>query len=453
MSTNENKKNAIKAEGMFDNVESRNEYIGKVEVLDEIKSVSLIPEMECMTIKQVADYYKVELSTLRKCYQRNKKEIDFDGVSVKTPTDFRKLSHALVKVKQDNGKLLVQIDDDITLEIPNRGIITFSKAAVLRIGMLLRDSRIAQEVRSKLIDSMENKTKSTEASVENTTLATRDNIEVTIIDQRVLLGKDFKMYGTFDEPLFLAKDVAEWIDYAKTGDGKRDVSRMLSNVDEDEKLVRKIFVSGQNRNLWFLTENGLYEVLMQSRKPIAKEFKKQVKAILRDVRKHGAYMTPSTIEKAITNPDFIIQLATALKKEQAERKRLETINGRLNTANNCLAAKNRLLTKEVLAWTDRNNINAVVRKLSGYLNISFSYMWNFLYKELLYRYGISVKHRAEIDERKGGKKKALLDYIHDDEWAKLEATIAAICEQNDIDSNKFFSEAINAQLKQEKLTI
>ena len=51
-------------------------------------------------------------------------------------------------------------------------------------------------------------------------------------------------------------------------------------MNEKRKLRETIFTSGQNREMWFLTENGLYEVLMQSRKPIAKQFKKQVKQIL-----------------------------------------------------------------------------------------------------------------------------------------------------------------------------
>lgn len=69
------------------------------------------------------------------------------------------------------------------------------------------------------------------------------------------------------------------------------MSRMLKTVDEDEKLVRTIFVSGQNREAWFLTEDGIYEVLMQSRKPIAKQFKKKVKEILKTLRKTGAYVS------------------------------------------------------------------------------------------------------------------------------------------------------------------
>ena len=147
--------------------------------------------------------------------------------------------------------------------------------------------------------------------------------ELQVIDERELFGKEFRIYGTAESPLFLAKDVAEFIDYAKTGKGSYDVSKMLSTVDEEEKLVRKIFVSGQNRNMKFLTEDGLYEVLMQSNKPIAKQFKKEVKNILKTIRKHGAYMTENTIEKALTSPDFLIQLATKLKEEQEARKRAE----------------------------------------------------------------------------------------------------------------------------------
>lgn len=61
----------------------------------------------------------------------------------------------------------------------------------------------------------------------------------------------------------------------------------LKNVDEDEKLKAIITHSGQNREMWFLTEDGLYEVLMQSRKPIAKQFKKEVKKILKQIRQTG----------------------------------------------------------------------------------------------------------------------------------------------------------------------
>ena len=119
--------------------------------------------------------------------------------------------------------------------------------------------------------------------------------ELQIIEEREVLGREFRIYGDFENPLFLAKDVAEWIDYAKTSQGYYDVSNMLKTIDNEEKLLRKIFVSGQNRDMWFLTEDGLYEVLMLSTKPIAKEFKKQVKEILKTIRKTGRYSKPMSV--------------------------------------------------------------------------------------------------------------------------------------------------------------
>lgn len=100
-----------------------------------------------------------------------------------------------------------------------------------------------------------------------------------------MLGKQFKIYGDLENPLFLAKDVAEWIDYSKSGNGSYNLTNMLKSVDEDEKLILKFLVAGQIRDTYFLTEDGLYEVLMLSRKPIAKQFKKAVKKILKLIRK------------------------------------------------------------------------------------------------------------------------------------------------------------------------
>lgn len=118
------------------------------------------------------------------------------------------------------------------------------------------------------------------------------NNELKVIDERELLGKEFRMYGDKENPLFLAKDVAEWIDYSFKDSRKvnRDISKMLNMVDEEEKVKNTLNLDGEdyshggvrvNTEMWFLTEDGLYEVLMQSRKPIAKQFKKEVKKILK----------------------------------------------------------------------------------------------------------------------------------------------------------------------------
>lgn len=153
--------------------------------------------------------------------------------------------------------------------------------------------------------------------------------KIQVFHKTTLLGKKLNVYGDAENPLFLARDVAEWLELT-------NVSDMISRIDEVE---RSKFNLGRQGESWFLTENGLYEVLMQSRKPIAKQFKKGIKEILRSVRKHGAYMTQSTLEQALTSPDFLIQLAIKLKEEQTKSAMLEEKNLILEEQNRVAAPK------------------------------------------------------------------------------------------------------------------
>lgn len=128
--------------------------------------------------------------------------------------------------------------------------------------------------------------------------------QISVLKQTELCGQQFTVYGSAQEPLFVAKDVACVIEHS-------DVSTMMRAVDGDEKLVQTIFVSGQNREVWMLTESGLYEVLMQSRKPIAKQFKKGVKTILKEIRTSGGYIATTQED----TPELI--MARALQVAQA----------------------------------------------------------------------------------------------------------------------------------------
>lgn len=139
---------------------------------------------------------------------------------------------------------------------------------------------------------------------------------IQVLSETELLGHKFTVYGTAENPLFLAKEVAECIDYAKTSQGYYDVSRMVGTVDEEEKYLRTIFVDGRNYEMWFLTEDGLYEVLFQSRKPIAKEFKKGVKEILKTIRKTGGYIAT----KSDDTPEEIMARALTIANETLARR-------------------------------------------------------------------------------------------------------------------------------------
>ncbi|MGL5086363.1 MAG: phage antirepressor KilAC domain-containing protein [Clostridium sp.] len=100
---------------------------------------------------------------------------------------------------------------------------------------------------------------------------------------------------------------------------------MFKGIDEEEKLMQTILASGQTREMWFLTEDGLYEVLMQSRKPIAKEFKKEVKKVLKDIRKNGLYVNTNTLDEMIAAQDLAIEMLQRIKEEKTQVKNLNGV--------------------------------------------------------------------------------------------------------------------------------
>ncbi len=120
------------------------------------------------------------------------------------------------------------------------------------------------------------------------------------------------------EPWFVAKDVCDILEISNNRDA-------ISQLDSDEKNTVAISdgIPG-NPNKTIISEPGLYTLIMRSRKQEAHEFKRWVThEVLPSIRKHGAYMTQQTLDKALTSPDFLIQLATKLKEEQEKVKELE----------------------------------------------------------------------------------------------------------------------------------
>lgn len=134
---------------------------------------------------------------------------------------------------------------------------------------------------------------------------------LTVIQETEILGKKIQMYGSIESPLFLAKDVAEWIDYQfVTGKKVRNTSKMLKLVDNDEKVKAILGIPTkdtpnkhgglrENTRVWFLTEDGLYEVCMQSRKPVAKQMKNEIKKYLKSIRLTGAAIPSGDEQKMV----------------------------------------------------------------------------------------------------------------------------------------------------------
>lgn len=130
--------------------------------------------------------------------------------------------------------------------------------------------------------------------------------EIKILHKSTFLGKEIDVWGTFENPLFRASDVADWLH-------NTNVSNMVKKVDEDE--VTKFNLGSRQGETLFLTENGLYEILMLSRKKEAKQFKKGVKAILHEIRTKGGYIASSVND----TPEAIMARALKIADETLKR--------------------------------------------------------------------------------------------------------------------------------------
>lgn len=130
-------------------------------------------------------------------------------------------------------------------------------------------------------------------------------------------GQNLTIIDTEGEPRFLLKDVCDILDI---GNARHVKTRLEKDVVSNYPLE----TSGGTQQATFINEDGLYDVILDSRKPEAKRFRKWITSeVLPSIRKHGAYATPETIENVLNDPDFGIQLLTNLKQEREKRTKLE----------------------------------------------------------------------------------------------------------------------------------
>jgi len=130
----------------------REQYIVRIEVLDKVKNLLLLPDIMLATTQQVADFYEVDKDTVTWHIRNNRDELNSDGLTVWNSNDFRKEFDSVLKISGRRGGFNVEFSNGDKLESSNKGTTLFTRRAILRIGMLLRDSNIAKEVRTQLLN-------------------------------------------------------------------------------------------------------------------------------------------------------------------------------------------------------------------------------------------------------------------------------------------------------------
>ena len=265
----------------------RDSRISHYEVLERVKNLLLIPGTEFATVKQVAEFYEVGEKAIINVYIRHSDELETDGMKIMSYKSFLNLQNE--GLKTGKGKSEITFSNGEIITIPNRGLKVFPRRAILRIGMLLRDSSVAKEVRTQLL-----------------------NIEEKTSNE------------------------------IKTED-----------INEEQRLITNVGMAFASGN---------------------------INDLLKATTEYNAFQN---------------RHITKLKED------------------------NKALTGDILEWKDRNKLNAGVRKLASVTKIYFGKMWNELYKNLQYKYGISLKRRGD---------KPYIQHVKQDEWKFVIMTFSAMCE-------------------------
>ena len=279
----------------------RDKSVEHYEVLEKVKELLLIPNTKWATQKQVAEYYEVGEKAIETIYSRHRDELESDGVSLKSYKEFLNIQNEGLEISYVVGKTIFTFANGNELTVPNRGLKVFPRRAILRVGMLLRDSEVAKEVRTQLLN-IEEKT-STEIKTED--------------------------------------------------------------IKEEQKLMLSV---------------GM------------------------------AVASGDANAVAIASANLV-----AFKNRHIEK----------------LQNDNKALAGEILSWSDRKKLNAGVRQLAAVTGIPFGNMWNELYKNLQYKYGICLKQR-------GGK--PFIQWVDESEWENVIKTFCAMCEAYDQSPTEMFQQ-------------
>ncbi|WBF77301.1 phage antirepressor [Lacticaseibacillus rhamnosus] len=179
-------------------------------------------------------------------------------------------------------------------------------------------------------------------------------------------GRQVRTVVVDNEPMFVGKDIAEVLGYSKPANA------VNKYVPDKFKGVTKLMTPGGKQDFVVIAEPGLYKLVFKSDMPNADEFTDWVaEKVLPSIRKHGAYMTPETIEKAIYNPDFIINLATQLKDEQAKTAALtadnETMKPKALFADAVATSHTTILVGDLAKVLKQNGVDIGAKRLFAWL--------------------------------------------------------------------------------------
>lgn len=213
---------------LIEQKELREQMIERVEVLDRVKELILLPNTEYATTEQIAEYFNVEKKTVEKLVERNNDEFLSDGYKIL-------VSNQLADIKSVSG-----------IKSRARQLAVFTKRAILRVAMLLRDSEVAKEIRTRLLDIVQDVSEGKDNAIENVVNEISEEKQLMLDRVEAEMNGDWDTVCVINAKLFAIKnkrikDLEDQIDILKTNSLSIAESRVVIN-----KLVRLIAIKEYN---------------------------------------------------------------------------------------------------------------------------------------------------------------------------------------------------------------
>lgn len=407
--------------------ELRAQRMKYIHVMNEVKPVPKLPKLDLVTTAMAAEYFEVDASTINSSYSFRKKELEEYGIIKLKVDDFINAGYD-VSTSEEHHTVKIARCGDTTVKLTNIGVRCMSEAALFNIALSMMASPVATEIQKAVIEE-EN------LDARNNVVANKDESEnsyeeiaaavETASDIRTFTNVEFgsvRIVVKDGEPWFVGKDVAASLGYAKP---ENAISNHVDLEDKTSTLIQGTGSKYKSKAV-IINESGLYSLVMSSKLPSAKNFKRWVIGdVLPSIRKHGAYMTPETLTKSLQDPKSLIVLLETLKSEQEKNMQLATAN--------------KAMSKDINTWNNKSVLNALLRSYAANcFGNNFKGAFSEFYRQLNYKYHINVKARRS---NSGDDNKPLIDFLKENELEDAVRLAVAICEASGINAGKVINEA------------
>ena len=280
---------------LLEQKEIRENFIGRTEVLDRVGGLLLLPNTEFATTEQVSRYYNVDIESIQKITQRHKEELITDGYKNHKKREIEKIyslnGHCVQDVQSIENtqfKTIIKFKNNKEiLSFGNAGMSLFPKRAILRIGMLLRDSEVAKEIRTRLLDIVQDTEKVSPEIVHNVVNEISEERQLILDKAEAEYQGDYDTVSIVNAKLFALKNKR----IKELEDTNKSITTNALTIIESRDVINRVV-----RNIAMKEYNGIFgKAFGELYSKINYKLGINIKA--RDKKKNDSYLSTLTEEE------------------------------------------------------------------------------------------------------------------------------------------------------------